>query len=637
MDSGPTQNAVEGAVFLSYAKEDAEAVKPIAEALRAAGIETWFDQDELEGGDAWDFAIRRQIRECSLFIPVVSRSTLNRLEGYFRREWRLAIERSQDMADEKAFLVPIVIDGTKDSAHGIPEKFRQVQWTRVESPSDRTYLAQRVRSLLVAGLSPAEKKSARGAPSPPSPFRPHTRRRGPLAAGLLALLAAAAGLALWLKFRPEAGPATAPTESAHLSAPAIAATSFPSDPDLIKAWNLIYGYRVDATGDRTEFDSGPEDFALAEDLAKAVLAQHPNDPEAVVVYAHINLWYYCRGFDRGDARYALAQKYAHRALELAPSNPEALIAMSLCVAMRSEDTTEARKLAERAIAINRNEPRYYRTLFYWVLRGDDRLRVAQDAVRRFPNDYLTLYDAGQVFNQSGRTTESEAAYDRAIELYPARSAALVMKAYFQFCLHGDVAGMKATLARVNGSTLLTSRFAYFSFLCAQLREEPGDTQSLVQALPDADLRDWFYTGPKALIEADLLKAEGKAELASLKYGQALERLNQELGPDPTNPNFLRLRAWSLLGLGRLDEAKAAAKLYLSAESRPIASGYWWYSEIPLFFALGDEQQGLVLLRECLDTNWHRENVRHEFAVDPRLKAWRDKPEVEAALASGAER
>src|ERR1700722_7595030 len=104
MDPGPTQEAVQGAVFLSYAKEDAEAVKLIAEALRAAGIETWFDQDELQGGDAWDFAIRRQIRECSLFIPVVSRSALNRLEGYFRREWRLAIERTQDMADEKAFL-----------------------------------------------------------------------------------------------------------------------------------------------------------------------------------------------------------------------------------------------------------------------------------------------------------------------------------------------------------------------------------------------------------------------------------------------------------------------------------------------------------------------------------------------------
>ena len=42
------------AVFLSYASQNAGAAKRIAEALRAAGVEVWFDQNELVGGDAWD-------------------------------------------------------------------------------------------------------------------------------------------------------------------------------------------------------------------------------------------------------------------------------------------------------------------------------------------------------------------------------------------------------------------------------------------------------------------------------------------------------------------------------------------------------------------------------------------------------
>jgi len=42
------------AVFLSYASQDAEAVARIAEALRAGGVEVWFDKNELVGGDAWD-------------------------------------------------------------------------------------------------------------------------------------------------------------------------------------------------------------------------------------------------------------------------------------------------------------------------------------------------------------------------------------------------------------------------------------------------------------------------------------------------------------------------------------------------------------------------------------------------------
>jgi hypothetical protein len=74
------------AVFLSYASQDAEAAKRICDSLRAAGIEVWFDQSELRGGDVWDRQIRQQIHDCRLFIAVVSANTEARIEGYFRRE-----------------------------------------------------------------------------------------------------------------------------------------------------------------------------------------------------------------------------------------------------------------------------------------------------------------------------------------------------------------------------------------------------------------------------------------------------------------------------------------------------------------------------------------------------------------------
>jgi hypothetical protein len=60
------------AAFLSYASEDADAAQRICTALRRAGIEVWFDQSELAGGDAWDRKITRQIRECALFVAVAS-------------------------------------------------------------------------------------------------------------------------------------------------------------------------------------------------------------------------------------------------------------------------------------------------------------------------------------------------------------------------------------------------------------------------------------------------------------------------------------------------------------------------------------------------------------------------------------
>lgn len=118
-------------VFLSYASEDRRAAQLIRDALPDFGMEVWYDESELIGGDAWDQKIRRQIRECDYFMPVISAHTEARHEGYFRREWRLAVERTLDMADDHVFLLPVVIDATAEAGARVPDKFRAVQWLRV--------------------------------------------------------------------------------------------------------------------------------------------------------------------------------------------------------------------------------------------------------------------------------------------------------------------------------------------------------------------------------------------------------------------------------------------------------------------------------------------------------------------------
>jgi TolB-like protein/Tfp pilus assembly protein PilF len=136
------------AVFLSYASQDVEAAQKICEALRAAGIEVFFDQSELRGGDAWDQKIRHEIHDCALFIPIVSRYTQERLEGYYRREWKLAIDRTHDMAEQKPFLVPVVVDGTRDQEAFVPDAFRAVQWTRLPSGETPPAFVERIKRLL---------------------------------------------------------------------------------------------------------------------------------------------------------------------------------------------------------------------------------------------------------------------------------------------------------------------------------------------------------------------------------------------------------------------------------------------------------------------------------------------------------
>jgi TolB-like protein len=130
-DSPADPQLPQPSVFLSYASEDRRAAQLIRDALPTFGLEVWYDESALDGGDAWDQKIRRQIRECDYFMPVISAQTEARAEGYFRREWRLAAERTLDMADDRTFLLPIVIDDTTQGGARVPEKFLTVQWMRL--------------------------------------------------------------------------------------------------------------------------------------------------------------------------------------------------------------------------------------------------------------------------------------------------------------------------------------------------------------------------------------------------------------------------------------------------------------------------------------------------------------------------
>ncbi|MBS0579734.1 MAG: TIR domain-containing protein [Proteobacteria bacterium] len=199
--SGPAMSgATTQAVFLSYASQDAVAARSLCESLRAAGVEVWFDQSELRGGDAWDQTIRRQIRDCALFIPIISENTASRPEGYFRLEWALAEQRTQMMSRNKTFILPVCIDSTPESQADVPDSFLRVQWTRTHAGEVPAAFSQRVRALLVSP-SPAPRAEgpvSPGAPAPAARVPGRVQRKG-LYGALAAILVLGAALAV---FRP---------------------------------------------------------------------------------------------------------------------------------------------------------------------------------------------------------------------------------------------------------------------------------------------------------------------------------------------------------------------------------------------------------------------------------------------------
>ena len=118
-----------GAVFISYANDDLEAASRLADGLRSAGLEVWFDRSALQMGDDWARSIRRGIERCSLFLPVISRQTLSEenRRRYFWREWNDADDFARGMAPGESFIVPVVIDDTRIDRASLPDSFKRAQ------------------------------------------------------------------------------------------------------------------------------------------------------------------------------------------------------------------------------------------------------------------------------------------------------------------------------------------------------------------------------------------------------------------------------------------------------------------------------------------------------------------------------
>ena len=75
-------------------------------------------------GDRWEeeilSAIRREVR---LFVPLISKNTESREEGYVFKEWGEAVDRAKAIL-RRRFIVPVVIDPGYD---GNPAGYRQMQ------------------------------------------------------------------------------------------------------------------------------------------------------------------------------------------------------------------------------------------------------------------------------------------------------------------------------------------------------------------------------------------------------------------------------------------------------------------------------------------------------------------------------
>jgi len=616
------------AIFLSYASQDAEAARRLCETLRAAGVEVWFDvEGGLETGDEWDAKIRRQIKECVLFLPVISENTQAREEGYFRIEWDLAAERARGIASGVPFILPIVIDDTRQPDALVPDRFRSVQWTKAPAGELSSDGAAKLAKLWSHRAGLARHKQALADPQRAlDAVAPRSARQTPWGAVGIAGGVLAAGLVAFFVWRSRPAPLPPSAPGATVSEVS-AAASYPRDPELRRARQLLF-----------TTDAIPDDFVLAEDILKPLVAQRPNDPEVAAVAAEVALEFLIRGFDLTPARRTQVQRLTERAAQLAPDNPYAVAAVGRYLLFIDAQLARAEELTRRAIALQPDEARFHRTLFSILARTKPPAEVdafAERMAAQFPRDALVSYDIARRYKDENDLVQAEKWFDRTLAHDSPPAFAMVWKSWFMLQVHGDLAASKEWLDRVPERQRANARVANARYVQALYS---GDTAHALRALNEvADdwLTDFDFTGPKALLLGNLYLRSGRNDLAKLQLESALALTNAEIEKNPTDLYPRRAKMWVLISLGRLDEARAIYPMLLQATRRPYVLNFRnlsWTNNVVSALLLGYRDDALALLGEAASDPNSRLVLRNFLQQDPRLAAWRNDPAIAALVA-----
>ena len=148
----PPSEMPEGAIFISYAREDLAAVSALKNSLEATGLSVWFDFDRIAAGDSFGTKIHNNIQRCSLFLPVLSHNTEARAEGFFRREWHYALDRDMGIAPNVPFIIPVAVDDT-DRFTTLPSRFRELHITLLPQGQATAAFVNRLKQIRQDGTA----------------------------------------------------------------------------------------------------------------------------------------------------------------------------------------------------------------------------------------------------------------------------------------------------------------------------------------------------------------------------------------------------------------------------------------------------------------------------------------------------
>ena len=606
------------AVFLSYASQDAEAAIRICEALRQAGVEVWFDQSELVGGDAWDGKIRGQISSCALFVPIISAATQARREGYFRIEWKLAAQRTHAMADGTPFLLPLLIDGTHDAEALVPAEFRTVQWTKLPGGETPPVFAERVKKLLGGDVAPVGDRRPGTAPQTDTGQRPVLPRKSRLWLVPVIVMAVLAGI--WQQRRNSGKPPVA------------------VPPAVVPAGSVeLARVRAQLTPDRWQ----REDFAAMAPTLDRLIEANPELSDAWAMRSIINSLQVLRNFDSSTKPLEVGKAAADRASRLAPGSPLADIAFGMhLVAMTSRggDARACRPYLDRGVAALPPDAltRYAELASYWFAYDFEQVqRCGQAWLDAEPQASFPPWIFAQLNVVRRRPGEAEKWAEIAVA-DPNITGVRAFNTMFEskYYLRADLSAAWATLQRVPPVGRSVHRVVHARWVLALAANRWDDALQELAQVPETFLFDRSYHGPKALLAGLAHQRAGRADAAAAQFREAERLLKEHLASDSDNEELHAVLAVTLACAGRGAEARSELALVeplVKGRAPSIYRGSLVMTIAQAYAVLGDSGPLAFWLRKLLAEPSQFPFTPASIRVDPRFASVAKAPEIQAML------
>ena len=603
-----------GAVFLSYASQDSLAAKLICEALRAAGVEVWFDQSELVGGDSWDQRIRKQISECALFIPILSSTTQARREAYFRLEWKLADERTYLMAEGTPFLLPVTIDGTNERGALVPKSFLAIQWTKLPSGDTPPAFCSRVKRLLDGpGVLPVQPVPA--AAGAASMLRPEKATR-PWLIPILAAAVLCASLGVWQLWHRGKGAAPAPLTGAQPPSPPTEGQKLAERAEAI--WDVPTALSRDS-------------FEAAEELYTRALASDVTNADVWASAARFDAYAIFMGIDFSDERKQKAQTEMGRAMALSPQSPEAIQAQACVFAFATpspEGLAESDKLY-RALLASHPEKKSLAREFGIVLRQEHHF----DEAAAFDLKSGNPIEAGWNYFVAGRYVEANQIADGLLATEETIGP-LYLKAMTEFQGLEDLEAAYSAVHKFKSTDLMKDEYVSVALVVSLSRRDTDWAIGVLDAFPRDFINNRGWGGmPKRLWLGIANEIADRPNAARAQWQVALQQVQEGLKSNAHDTTLLGDEALILACLGEMDEAAGAYQKFDSfSDDKSTSDGLYSVRSRWINLRMGHKHEVIDSLADLFHKKPERWNHTHANArFSPEFDALRGDPRFERLL------